>query len=153
MRRLELRIPPLLVLALFSLVALLSHTFLPRFTLPVPAANTLATGVLLLGAAAALLGVIQFRRAHTTVNPTAPSTTRSVVTGGIYAFTRNPMYLGFALGLLAVAIACCNLTGFVLVPLFCGYLTRFQIIPEERVLLERFGEDYARYMARVRRWV
>lgn len=63
------------------------------------------------------------------------------------------MYLGMALALLGAAAWGSTLAGYLLVLAFCGYLTRFQIIPEERALLAAFGQDFAQYMARVRRWV
>ena len=62
------------------------------------------------------------------------------------------MYLGMALVLLGLAAWASALAGYLLVPGFCAYLTRFQIIPEEKALLAAFGPAFARYMATVRRW-
>ncbi len=63
------------------------------------------------------------------------------------------MYLGMALGLVGWALWTGSLAGLVVVPVFMGYLTLFQIIPEERALLARFGRAYADYCVQVRRWL
>jgi protein-S-isoprenylcysteine O-methyltransferase Ste14 len=82
-----------------------------------------------------------------------PETTATIVTAGIYCVTRNPMYLGIAFVLLGWAIYLANLAALLLVPAFIAYMTRFQIKPEERALLEKFGSNFADYMAAVRRWI
>jgi protein-S-isoprenylcysteine O-methyltransferase Ste14 len=87
------------------------------------------------------------------VDPTNPEKSTSVVTGGIYRFSRNPMYLGFLLvlaGLAAYLSTPVTLAGPVL---FLLYMNRFQILPEERILTKRFGADYENYLRRVRRWL
>jgi protein-S-isoprenylcysteine O-methyltransferase Ste14 len=63
------------------------------------------------------------------------------------------MYLGFALILAGWAIFLANMASLLMLPAFVAYMTQFQIKPEERALLARFGPDYAEYMAKVRRWV
>lgn len=63
------------------------------------------------------------------------------------------MYLGLALALLGFCVYLSNPLTVVAVVCFIAYLTRFQIVPEERVLLKKFGETYAQYMQSVRRWV
>ena len=85
------------------------------------------------------------------MSPFSPERTSSVVSSGIYRWTRNPMYLGMALGLFGFSVWSSSLPGFAVVLLFCLYLTRFQIQPEERMLLKLFGAEYAEYMAQVRR--
>jgi protein-S-isoprenylcysteine O-methyltransferase Ste14 len=83
----------------------------------------------------------------------SPAKTSALVSSGIYRWSRNPMYLGMALLLLGVAAWGSTLAGYLLVFVFCWFLTRFQIIPEERALLAAFGQEFAQYMARVRRWI
>jgi protein-S-isoprenylcysteine O-methyltransferase Ste14 len=101
----------------------------------------------------ALLGVLAFRRADTTVDPRVPQQTSSLVIRGIYRFSRNPMYLEFLLLLIAVACYVINAAAFALLPLFVWYMNRFQIAPEERYLLQKFGADYRAYIKQVRRWL
>jgi len=105
------------------------------------------------GFAAAIAGVVQFRRAKTTVNPLRPETASSLVTGGVYRVSRNPMYLGMALILFGWAVWLGNPATVLVLPLFVAYMTRFQIIPEERALTATFGEVFAEYRRRVRRWL
>jgi protein-S-isoprenylcysteine O-methyltransferase Ste14 len=63
------------------------------------------------------------------------------------------MYLGMLLVLLGWAVYLANVVAFLLVPLFVLYISRFQIVPEERVLFEKFTAEFAHYKARVRRWL
>ncbi len=87
------------------------------------------------------------------MNPTKPSATSSLVTGGVFRLTRNPMYLSLLLYLLAWAAYLSNWLAALLVPLFVVYITELQIKPEERALSALFGAEYASYKARVRRWL
>jgi protein-S-isoprenylcysteine O-methyltransferase Ste14 len=153
MSALSLRIPPLAVVAAFAAAIVLAGIHVPLARISVPGHAYLAVSLAVLGFLIALLGVIQFRRAGTTVNPMAPHKASAVVSSGIYRVSRNPMYLGFALALLGVAAWTCALTGYCLVLGFCWYLTRFQIIPEEQALLAAFGDEFTRYKASVRRWL
>jgi protein-S-isoprenylcysteine O-methyltransferase Ste14 len=110
-------------------------------------------GLVGLGMLVMVLGMLAFRRAKTTINPVKIGAASSIVTGGVYRYTRNPMYVGLTLMLLGLAVHIA--VPFVLVGpvIFVFYITRFQIIPEERVLTSKFGEEYRKYQERVRRWL
>jgi protein-S-isoprenylcysteine O-methyltransferase Ste14 len=153
MRALELKIPPPLV-ALLMAVAMWGVS-LATTAIAVPAFVRVgaAIALALAGGGISLVGTIAFRRARTTVNPMKPQSTSSLVTGGIYKFTRNPMYVGLLFVLLAWGVFLSS--GWALVgPLvFVLYINRFQIAPEEKVLSLMFGSAYSAYMARVRRWL
>jgi protein-S-isoprenylcysteine O-methyltransferase Ste14 len=82
-----------------------------------------------------------------------PSASSSLVTAGIYTVTRNPMYLGFAMFLLGWGIFLANPVSLLVIPCFVFYMTRFQIIPEERALQSLFGPDFQAYRAKARRWL
>lgn len=100
-----------------------------------------------------LLALGGFLQAKTTINPMKPRVTTSVVTTGVYSVTRNPMYLGltFSLGAWATYLW---LSWALFGPVFfVAYITRFQILPEERILSARFGKEYEAYMKKVRRWL
>lgn len=156
MNSLELKIPPLvLVLIIAADMWLLSWIFGSWLELgwlfltpPVLLWLSIAFGVLL-----PVLGVFEFRKHKTTVNPMQPKESVAVVKSGVYRFTRNPMYLGFFFLLLGFALWLGNLVAFVMLPVYLWFLTRFQIIPEERILLDNFGKPYADYMQQVRRWI
>jgi protein-S-isoprenylcysteine O-methyltransferase Ste14 len=153
MGSLELRIPPLLVAAAAAaLMWALAHLF-PTARTDIFASGIVAAALALLGVALAAVGVIEFRRAHTTFNPMDPSSTSTLVTGGVYRFTRNPMYLGFVLVLLAWGLFLSNVTTLLVIVAVIFYLTRFQIVPEERALERTFGADFHAYRALVRRWL
>jgi protein-S-isoprenylcysteine O-methyltransferase Ste14 len=153
MRFLELKIPPLAVLALFALAVFGAGRWLPSGNLPFLASAASALVAIVAGIGVALAGVVQFRRTGTTVDPLAPGKASALVDAGVYRWTRNPMYLGMALVLLGGALWRGSIPGVALVGGFCAYLTRFQILPEERALQAIFGDAYLRYMRRVRRWI
>ena len=92
-------------------------------------------------------------RARTTVNPLRPERAAHLVTSGVFARSRNPIYLGDALILAALALGLGNWLNFLLLPAFVGLIGRFQIAPEERALQRLFGDQYRAYCARVRRWL
>lgn len=148
------RIPPPLVAALCGLLMWLGAWQWPSgLQLPLAWRLALALPVLLLGLVVCLAGVLSFRRARTTVNPLKPESASALVNSGIYRYTRNPMYLGFAMMLLAWALFLAWPAAGLGVVAFVLYLNRFQIGPEERALDRLFGEDFARYCAQVRRWI
>jgi protein-S-isoprenylcysteine O-methyltransferase Ste14 len=114
---------------------------------------TLAILIALTGVAFDLAGLISFRRAKTTINPLKPQRTSSLVARGIYRYTRNPMYVGMAFLLTAWAAWLAQPLALLGPVAFVLYINRFQIAPEERVLGTIFGEEFAAYKARVRRWL
>lgn len=149
---LELRIPPV-ALVLLSGLAMWALPALGGTTALAPYQPWLSGLFVALGAAVCLAGVMAFRAAQTTVDPMHPAAASSLVQGGIYRLTRNPMYLGFLLMLLGWAVYIATLSALIVLPVFAGYLTVFQIRPEERALRARFGPAFDTYMAQVRRWI
>jgi protein-S-isoprenylcysteine O-methyltransferase Ste14 len=149
---LELKLPPLVVGFACFLGMLLCP---PVLLLPIPnIASWASFGVLLvLGAALLATGARLFLKARTSLNPTRPSSASSLVVTGIYRYTRNPMYLGGLVMLSAFSLFLAKLSAFSFLVFFVAYLTRFQIIPEERALRELFGTEFDDYTKRVRRWV
>jgi protein-S-isoprenylcysteine O-methyltransferase Ste14 len=107
----------------------------------------------MLGVGLSVAGVRSFRRAQTTLNPTKPQEASSLVTTGIYRVTRNPMYLGLSLVLLAWTVFLSSAWALLGVAAFVLYINRLQIAPEERALSQLFGSEYTAYQAKVRRWL
>ena len=153
MQALELKIPPpIIALLCAALMWALAH-YLPSQAWAHPWRLPL-TGVLAaLGLAADLAGILAFRRHRTTVNPLAPHKSSTIVQDGIYRLSRNPMYLGMALLLTAWAVWLSNPWCLLVLPLFVAAITRWQILPEERILSAQFGAPYQDYLRRVRRWL
>jgi protein-S-isoprenylcysteine O-methyltransferase Ste14 len=152
-RALELRIPPLALTALAALIMWVVSSAWPSYLVPPSWALILASALAVAGVGMCLSAVVSFRTAKTTVNPSTPGAASHVVSSGIYRYTRNPMYLAFLLILVAWAISLASPLSSLLLLVFVAYLNRFQIKPEERALLTKFGAPYSQYMNQVRRWV
>ena len=153
MRKLELKIPPVLVVVLFVILMWLISLLLPGIHISAQF-RMLACMVLAgTGAFISVSAVVSFRKARTTVNPTAPEECSSLVISGVYKMTRNPMYLGLLFFLLAWGLFLSNLYSLVLSAGFVLYMNRLQIQPEERALEACFGAEFLAYKNRVRRWL
>jgi len=150
---LENRIPPPLVALALAAgmwgVAKLAPPLELEFAIRVPIAVVIAMA----GLAFDFSGLLAFLRSKTTVNPLKPERASALVTGGVYRFTRNPMYVGMLLFLLSWGVYLDCLLAFIGPVLFVLYMNRFQIGPEERVLREKFGAPFEDYMGRVGRWL
>ena len=146
----NLKVPPLLLVAIFAGAMYGLARLVPAAGFALPGRVAVSAGLGILGLLIVAAAVISFRRQRTTVNPMTPEASTAVVTGGVFRFSRNPMYLGMLLALAGWAAYLANATAFLLLPVFVVYLNRFQIRPEQRLLL---GPQYSRYMAAVRRWV
>ncbi|SFI53426.1 isoprenylcysteine carboxylmethyltransferase family protein [Nitrosomonas sp. Nm34] len=153
MKVLELKIPPIIIMALIGGIMWFVATLVPQLVLVIPGQVILAAIAGFTSIALILAGAIAFRVAGTTVNPMQPSNTSSLVTRGLYKISRNPMYAGFLLLLLSWALLLSNIVSFAGLPVFVWYMNRFQIIPEEQALIAKFGAEYIAYAKNVRRWL
>ena len=109
--------------------------------------------IIILGVLIVLIGGYQFKKNSTTVNPLVPEDSSKLVTSGFYNFSRNPMYIGFLLFLFAWALFLGSLFALLFLPIFVLVINVVQIVPEEKILGEKFGDEYRKYISRVRRWV
>lgn len=150
---LELKIPPLVIFFIFVVLMWLIAIAVPSAGFSLPAKNLLAAGFAAFGGIFAGAAIFSFFRARTTVHPSYPSKSTALVSTGVYAITRNPMYLAILFVLIGWAAYLTNLATLILLPLFIAYLNRFQIVPEERALISIFAVDYEIYCKRVRRWL
>ena len=153
MPSLDLKVPPPAV----ALVVALAMWWVSRYGLLEGVPPLWRVGAALVvaavGAAFDVAGILAFGRAKTTVNPMKPEKSAALVNTGVFRITRNPMYVGMVFILLAWAVYLASPWALFGPPLFAAYITRFQIKPEERVLAARFGDQFASYTARVRRWL
>jgi len=106
----------------------------------------LGGGVVLMG-----LAIVQFRRHKTTVHPHNTPTT--LIQSGIFARTRNPIYLGNALILAGLILRFDAVLALVLLPVFVWVIERRFIVPEEDTMRRTFRAEFARYEKKVRRWI
>jgi protein-S-isoprenylcysteine O-methyltransferase Ste14 len=153
MKSLELKVPPPLVAAIIAVAMWGISRFTPRLEVATAYRVWAAITIAAAGGLFSIGGVVAFRCAQTTVNPMKPESASSLVGSGVYRITRNPMYVGLLLVLVAWAT-------FLAAPLallgplaFVLYIGRFQIAPEEVALSKLFGTEYAEYKAKVHRWL
>jgi protein-S-isoprenylcysteine O-methyltransferase Ste14 len=153
MKLLENRIPPPLMFLIVAVamwgVSLLSSPLAiePGLRYAIVALFFVAGGLF------AAPAITAFRRASTTIDPVHIDSASALVTSGIYRLTRNPMYVGLTSLLLSWAAFLAAPWSFVGPLLFVLFITRFQIIPEERAMTAKFGPDYTDYKRRARRWL
>ena len=151
MKSLENKIPTA-VLCLFCALIMKSIAYVLPFV-ALPHLPVVAIVMTLIGIGAGIAGIWSFYKARTTINPLEPSEATHFVSEGIYKLSRNPMYVGLACCLISWAIWLSYLLPWLGVLLFIAYMTRFQIIPEEHVLRQKFGDEYQNYCLKVRRWL
>jgi len=111
----------------------------------------LASGLVICSLGLAAVAVFQFWRAKTHLEPWKPTT--ALITGGIYRFSRNPIYLALALLYAGIAVALASIWALtLLIPVLL--VMEFGVVRrEERYLEAKFGETYRSYRTRVRRWI
>lgn len=156
-QRLCLLVPPPVVMLVLGLlmwaVSDLPIAFLQAGSFARVFPAEVAWGFYLLGAALMTGAIAAFVLAKTTVNPMKPGSASTLLTKGVFACSRNPIYLADLLLLTGWCIALGNVFNLLWLVGFVVYITRFQIIPEELVLVELFGAEYIDYCTRVRRWI
>ena len=150
---LEKRIPPLLLVLTFGAVMWGVAALTPPLGADEAFFDIIAGAIFILGTLFPVAGVVAFRRASTTVDPRTPEASSALVISGIYRYTRNPMYVGFALWLLAWSVFLGSAWALLGVVGFVWYMNRYQITPEEKALRELFGDAFRDYERRVRRWL
>lgn len=107
-----------------------------------------------IGVAMVAIGFVDLRSTGTTASAKDPSEATELVTKGLFRFTRNPMYLGGAVILLAFGIVLNDMVSAVVgVALYVYVITQVQIVPEERALAKKFKKQYAAYCEGPRRWL
>lgn len=137
-------------LAGFALLVLAQARMAPLGGFP-PALGWIGWGLIGAGAVLMALAAREFLRARTTIVPHRPP--RALVTGGVFAHTRNPIYLGDALVLAGVVLIWGDWPGLLAVPAFCAVITARFIKPEEGRLRAAFPDEFDAWAGRVRRWL
>ena len=145
------KIPPPIVTFFFGLCIYLLQEYFPEFNLEfltIPSYIFYFAGLTIL-----VLAVRLFKKQNTTVNPIKIENASSLVTSGIFKYSRNPMYLGMVMILFGLALMFNLIGGIFFTLLFAIYITKYQIRPEEEVMERLFGEDFLKYKNSVRMWL
>ena len=142
--------PPILtllhIIAAFLLARLIPLPFVvPRIV------EYIGFALVVIGFLFGLGAVLAFRRARTTLDPYHPVS--SIVTSGIYRFSRNPIYFGFLLMVIGIPLNTGTYWGIILAPIFILLCNKLVIEREETYLEKKFGKTYTSYMSSVRRWL
>jgi len=138
-----------LLMSVIAIVAL--HVLLPVAKVVPTPWNLLGILPLVVGVVINLVADRAFHAAQTTVRPFEKSS--ALVTSGVFRVSRNPMYLGFVLLLIGLAVLLRSLTPYLVVVAFAALLDRQFVAVEEQMLAEQFGADWQRYRLRTRRWL
>ena len=145
------RIPPPIVTLICGTSIYYSKSFFNQFLNF--SNNGISLFLLILGLIVFISAVRSFRKQKTTVNPLKPKQASSLVTSGIFRFSRNPMYLGMLIILLSISFKFNLLGGIIISLLFLIFITKFQIYPEEEAMNELFGDKFTQYSNTTRRWI
>ena len=143
--------PPPLIYLFFLMAGLALEALLPSASIPGVVRWAVGAALLVAGFVLARAFVAAFNRAGTAFDPRRPTT--AIVTSGPYRLTRNPGYLGFTLVYAGIAVLAGALWPFATLVPALVLVDRAVIAREERYLERKFGEEYARYKRRVRRWL
>ncbi len=150
---LELKIPPP---AVFLILILAIRLFLKQPPSSSVDVNFSLICCLVIWAVASLIAgraLWLFFRQNTTIHPEDPDKTRVLIVDDVYRISRNPMYLSLSLLLLGYCLWVNNLWCIISFPVFILYINRFQIKPEERILLNKFGDKYKEFCKNSPRWI
>ena len=145
------KIPPPIVTFICGAAIYLSKSFFNQFFMY--SNNRISLFLLILGLVVFISAVKSFRRHKTTVNPLEPRQASSLVTSGIFKFSRNPMYLGMLIILLSISFKFNLIGGIVTSLFFYIFITKFQILPEEAAMNDLFGDEFINYSKKTRRWI
>jgi len=149
----KLKVPPAVqtLIFSFSMWVIDKYFILGDFTFngqKITAKIIFSFGILL-----TILAIWSFKKAKTSSDPTNPSKATTLVTHGIYKYSRNPMYLTILIVLFSWMIALGNIFNIIILIIFVYYITTYQIKPEEEALTKLFKNDYTNYCNKVRRWI
>jgi protein-S-isoprenylcysteine O-methyltransferase Ste14 len=147
----DVKIHPPILVVIHIVVAYVLGQLIPLPFAVSPLVENIGFAFVVMGFLLGVGALLEFRRAHTTLDP--HGNVSEIVTGGIYRFSRNPIYLGFALMILGIPLNSGIYWGVVLVPVFILFCTQLVIRHEEAYLEKKFGDFYTSYKSRVRRWL
>lgn len=150
---LKLKIPPPIYMLLTALCMKLLDKYTPLYSWDVSVWRNMGVMFIVLALFLDIYSLLQFLRGSTTINPLHPEKTEKLITTGMYRYSRNPMYVGLLYLLMGWSLILGSLSPIFMLPVFILLITKQQILPEEKVLEEIFGQQYRDYKQTVRRWL
>jgi protein-S-isoprenylcysteine O-methyltransferase Ste14 len=144
-------LPPLLFIVPLAITMCVHHWVLPWSIPGRPLTRVIGAVLTVAAVAFSLSGAGTFRRHRTTLAPHLP--VARLVVSGPFRVSRNPMYTGLVIAYLGAALWVSTWWPLILLPLIVWATATWVVKPEEAYLAERFGDSYAAYRARVRRWL
>lgn len=144
-------VPPVYLLLTIAATAALHYALPISDLLRSSAADLVGIAIIALGIITSAVGAGTFNKAGTAVRPFEPATT--LVTSGLYRYSRNPMYVGLLLVAFGTSIIFGTASAFAPPVILFFVLRSLFVLPEEQFLEETFGESYRRYKEQVRRWL
>ena len=151
MMDIKTKFPPPLVALTFGFLINYTKTIFPKFQ--IERGDIFGSIIIIFGIIIILSAIHLFKKYKTTITPLNPANATKLIVDGIYKFSRNPMYLGLLLVLFGVSIMLNPIGGLLFLPLFILYLNLFQIIPEEKAMIDLFKDEFLDYKENVRRWI
>jgi protein-S-isoprenylcysteine O-methyltransferase Ste14 len=143
-------LPPVwFLLSIMSMTGL--HFWLPIKQLLFPPLTYLGMIAIALGIVMILFCAYLFRQKNTTIKPYQESS--YLVREGLFHYSRNPIYLAMIIALIGVWIVLGSFTPLLIIPIFTVLIQEMFVKEEEKILEEKFGEEYQAYKTLVRRWV
>ena len=146
----ETKIPPPIVTLIFIFLIGFSNRLIEPFSFEYQ--TPLGVMIIICGLSVLISAARVFKQLETTINPMQPSQASKLAIIGPFKYTRNPMYLGMSIMLIGFGLIFGAKLTVCFVAMFVLYITVFQIIPEERAMVEKFT-DWNDYCSKVRRWL
>ena len=150
---LQLKIPPPVYAISIAILMWLLSKYMPVAEIIQTPWNKIGLVIIIIAVSFDVWSLLLFLKKKTTPNPMKPENTSGIVTKGLYQYSRNPMYLGMLIILFGFGIWLGSVSPFVMLPAFYWVITEMQIKPEERMLEQKFTNEYLDYKNRVRRWL
>jgi len=150
---LKLKVPPPIYMLLMAVLMWGLDKYFPIHDLESSLGVKLGVLLIITALIVDLKSLLQFFRGHTTINPIHPEKSRTLITTGMYQYSRNPMYLGLLFLLTGWGFILASASPLIMLPVFVVIITRQQILPEEQVLEQKFGQQYRDYKKSVKRWL
>jgi protein-S-isoprenylcysteine O-methyltransferase Ste14 len=143
--------PPMLYLLTLAAAYLMQRIIQLPQPVPPPYAQLAGWPLFLFGVMLGGVAIFSFRQLHTPVDPTAPAV--RLATDGVYAVTRNPMYLGAVIAFVGLSLVRGSSWLLLFTSMLPLALQRLAIEREEAHLEHKFGDEFRRYKSRVGRWL